>query len=249
VVLHLYGIVAPGIRVPDDTAGRDGASLHVVADDELAVVVSDVELDRPAGPKDLLAHARVLERLTEQATVVPMQFGIVLPDEVAVHEQVLQGDREELLYLLGAFEGRVQLTVQAFHHEEPALREVLRRDPALVAERDRLRSMGGPMAQQREVQLGQAVAQLVEYLQEEDRQVLLDRLAPRAEAVSENEPNALHQLLNAAFLVPRAEQHLFDEEVAALAEELQERVRIRYVGPQPPYAFLEPVRSGELTWA
>jgi hypothetical protein len=188
----------------------------------------------------------VLEAYAEHETVLPMQFGIALPDEDAVRERVLDREGSDLVYLLKAFEGLVQLTVQAFHHEEPALREVLRRQPALMAERDRLRS--GAAAQSQRLQLGQAVAELLEYLQEEDAQVVLDRLGPLAVAVSDGEHNGTHQLLNAAFLIERKSRPDFDKAVAEIGARLEDRVRLRYVGPQPPYSFIEPVRNGELAW-
>jgi hypothetical protein len=245
-VLHLYGVTSPDATRPDQVEGRGGSPLRLVANDELAVITSEVDGDRPAGPKDLLAHARVLESYAERDTVLPMQFGIALQDESAVREQVLDREGHDLVRLLAAFDGMVQLTVQAFHHEEPALREVLRREPALMAERERLRT--GVPAQGHRMQVGQAVAQLLEYLQEEDSQVVLDRLAPLAMAVSEGERNGTHQLLNAAFLIERHARPAFDQAVAELSGDLDERVRLRYVGPQPPYSFLEPVRNGELSW-
>jgi hypothetical protein len=244
-VLHLYGVTAAHAALPE-AEGRGGAPLRLVANDEVAVIVSEVDERRPAGPKDLLAHARVLEAYAEHGTVLPMQFGIALPDEDAVRQQVLDREGSDLVYLLGAFDGLVQLTVQAFHHEEPALKEVLRRQPALMAERERLRS--GAVAQSQRMQVGQAVAELLEYLQEEDGQVVLDRLAPLALAVSDGERNGTHQLLNAAFLIERKSRPDFDKAVGELSAELEERVRLRYVGPQPPYSFLEPVRNGELAW-
>jgi hypothetical protein len=245
-MLHLYGVTSADAAHPEEAEGRGGAPLRLVADEEIAVIVSEVDERRPAGPKDLLAHARVLEAYAERETVLPMQFGIALPDEAEVRQQVLDREGSDLSYLLNAFHGLVQLTVQAFHHEEPALKEVLRREPALVAERDRLRS-AAPAPSHR-MQVGQAVAQLLEHLQEEDGQVVLDHLAPLAVAVSEGERNGTHQLLNAAFLVERESRPAFDKAVAEAAAALEERVRLRYVGPQPPYSFLEPVRNGELAW-
>jgi hypothetical protein len=243
VALHLYGVTAASASRPVQAEGRDGAPLRLVSDDELAVIVSEIDERRPAGPKDLLVHARVLEAYVEQDTVLPMQFGIALPDEASVREQVLGREGESLSYLLNAFDGLVQLTVQAFHHEEPALKEVLRREPGLAVQRE----IGVP-AQSHRLQVGQAVAELLGYLQEEDRQVVLDRLAPLAVAVAEGERNGTYQLLNDAFLVERQFRSAFDAAVGRLSEEVQERVRLRYVGPQPPYSFLEPVRNGELAW-
>ena len=102
--------------------------------------------------------------------------------------------------------------------------------------------------QARQVDLGQAVASSLEELQEEDRLMLLDRLAPLSRAVAENDANGAHEILHAAFLVERAERESFDEAVGLLRSENEERMRLRYVGPQPPYSFLEPMKTGELSW-
>jgi len=249
VALHLYGVVADAARPPEELRGRDDQPLLLVVEDGLAAVVSEVDAQRPAGAKDLVAHARVLEAYAAEGTVIPMQFGIALPDEEAVREQLLRVEGPSLHQLLATFEGWVQVTVQAFQEEDPALREVLRRDPALTEEREALRLVPEPARQAREVELGQAVAGGLQQLEEEDRAMLLDRLAPLAGAVAESDPAALHQVLNAAFLVERAHRGAFDAEVTAISEETAEWLRLRYVGPQPPYSFLEPVRNGELVWA
>lgn len=248
MVVHLYGVTTPDATPPPGVKGRQDAELRLVADDQLAVIVSDVDESAPAGRKDLLAHAHVLEAYADQANVIPMQFGIALPDDDIVREQVLEQDRESLEELLHAFDGLLQLTVQAFHHEEPALREVLQRRPDLVAARERMRSFPEAATPAAQVELGQAVAQALEDLEEEDRLMLLDRLAPLTRAVAENDANGAHEILHAAFLVEREAQSAFDEAVSELRRANDERMRIRYVGPQPPYSFLEPMRNGELAW-
>lgn len=247
MVVHLYGVTRADAPLPA-VKGRQDGEVRFISDGDLAVVVSDVDADAPAGRKDLLAHAHVLESLAETSTVVPMQFGIALPDDDVVREQMLERDREGLESLLASFEGLVQVTVQAFHHEEPALRVVMRRHPELVEARDQLRSLPQLASQARQVELGQAVASALEELQEEDRVLILDRLAPLSRAVAENDTAGAHEIAHVAFLVERDARESFDEAVGVLREETQDRIRLRYVGPQPPYSFLEAARTGELTW-
>jgi Gas vesicle synthesis protein GvpL/GvpF len=248
VVVHLYGVTTPDASPPKGLRGRQDADLRLVTDDRLAVIVSDVDAEAPAGRKDLLAHAHVLEAYADRANVIPMQFGIALPDDDMVREQVLEQDRESLEGLLTSFDGLLQLTVQAFHHEEAALREVMRRRPDLVAARDQMRTFPETATQGRQVELGQAVAAALEDLEEEDRLVMLDALAPLTVAVAEHDGGGAHEVLHAAFLVERDAQPEFDEAVTRLREDNEERMRIRYVGPQPPYSFLEAMRTGELSW-
>jgi len=249
VVVHLYGVTTADAPAPQDLKGRRDTELRLVSDDALAVIVSDVDARTPAGRKDLLAHAHVLEAYAERSTVVPMQFGIALPDDDSVRVQVLERDRDGLQHLLRSFDGLVQLTVQAFHHEEAALREILRQHPRLLSARDQMTAHPKTATPAQQMELGQAVASALEELQEDDRVMLLDRLAPLSRAVAENDANGNHEIMHAAFLVERDAQRQFDEAVGLLRTENDVRMRLRYVGPQPPYNFLEPMKSGELSWA
>lgn len=248
MTVYLYGVTVPGVRPLPDVKGRQEAAVRLVSDDRLAVLVSDVHGEPHAGRKDLLAHAHVLEAYVEDNTVVPMQFGIALPDDDAVRQQVLEAQGEEIGDLLDAFHGLVQLTVQAFHDEEWALRQALERDPRLVEMRDQLQGLPEPAAQDGQVRLGQAVAAVLQDLEEQDADAVLERLAPLARAVAQNDAGAAHEVLNAAFLVERDARSAFDAAVGELREDVGSAMRIRYVGPQPPYAFLDAARNGELAW-
>jgi hypothetical protein len=45
--------------------------------------------------------------------------------------------------------------------------------------------------------------------------------------------------VNAAFLVERAKLDEFGAAVTALTAEVEDRMRLRYIGPLPPYSFTE----------
>jgi len=249
VAVHLYGVTRADATLPTGLQGRQDAPIRLVRDDSLAVLASDVDPGAPAGRKDLLLHAHVLEACAEELTVVPMQFGMALEDDEAVRQRVLAGQRERLEYLLASLEGLVQVTVQASHEEEPALREVLRRSPDLLAARERLRTSPGGGSAAAKMELGEAVAAALQQLGAEDGGYILDELAPLTRAVSESEAKGTHGILHAALLVERDQRPALDAMVSRLREELADRVRIRYVGPQPAYSFLEPLETGELAWA
>jgi len=244
-MIHLYGVTAPDAPPPEVT-GRQEQDVRVVSDGSLGAIVSDVDVGARIRRQDLLAHAHVLEWYAAEHPVVPVQFGVALPDEDAVRRDVLEQQGESLRELLDWFDGLVQVTVSAQHYEEPALVEVMRREPELVRLRDELSSF--PDLQDRQVQLGQAVAGALEELEAEDRAMLLDELAPLARAVAEQETEGAHEVLNAAFLVERGSRGAFDAAVGELRAKHEELMQLRYVGPQPPYSFLEPVRNGELVW-
>lgn len=247
VAVHLYGVVPAAGDEPDVGTGRRGSPVRFVAGRDLRAVVSDVEEDAPVGRDDLLSHAHVLETLAAELPVIPVQFGTLAPADDAVRRDVLDAQHDDLVALLEAFSDVVQLTVDVTHREEAALREVLLRDPGLVALRDHVRSGAGGEGDR--VRLGETVAAALQDLQEQDAALVLDRLAPHAKAVAENEARGAHAVTSVALLVDRDDHTAMDEAVTLLTDELGARARVRYVGPQPPYSFLEPVASGELAWA
>lgn len=249
MALHVYGVVRATADIPDDLVGRAGQPVRLVGDDSLRVVVSELAQDAPTKRADLLAHAHVLEAMSESATVAPMQFGVVMPDEQTVRRELLADRREELLHLLGAFDGFVQLNVAAEFAEDEALREVMRRDPGLMELREAVRGADAPNKPSGELQLGETVAAGLEQLREDDGRTIIDAVAPHAAAVALQDVRGALQVANAALLVRRDARTGLDETVAALREGMRPRIRLRYVGPQPPYAFLEAVHTGELTWA
>ena len=249
MALHVYGVVGATGAVPDELVGRAGQLARIVGDDSLRVVVGEVEEDAPVKREDLLAHAHVLEALAESMTVAPMQFGVVMPDEETVQRELLAERRDELLELLRIFDGLVQLTITAEFAEDEALREVMERNPELVALRDVVRRGDAPDHQAWEVQLGEAVAADLERLRDSDGAYITDQVAAHAQAVAPQEVRGALQVANVALLVRRDSRSGLDQTVAVLREDLRPRVRLRYVGPQPPYAFLDAVRTGELTWA
>ena len=249
MALHVYGVVGATGAVPDELVGRAGQPARIVGDDSLRGGVGGGEEDAPVQRQALRAPAHVLEALAESMTVAPMQFGVVMPDEETVRRELLAERRDELLELLRIFDGLVQLTITAEFAEDEALREVMQRNPELVALRDVVRRGDAPDHQAWEVQLGEAVAADLERLRDSDGAYITDQVAAHAQAVAPQEVRGALQVANVALLVRRDARSGLDETVAVLREGLRPRVRLRYVGPQPPYAFLDAVRTGELTWA
>lgn len=255
--VHLYGVLRGDAGPPHggstssrsalDGPGRRGHPLRLVGGQDLRALVSDIEDDSTVGRDDLLAHAHVLEQVAAETAVIPVQFGTIAPDDEAVVHDVLEPQHDELTALLDTFADVVQLTVDVSHREEPALREVLLRDDALVQMREHVRAR--PADQGAKMRLGEAVSAALEALRADDAALVTDRVAPHARAIAENEPRGARAVTSLALLVDRADHAALDEAVTLLSDELGPRARVRYVGPQPPYSFLDPVIAGELTWA
>jgi hypothetical protein len=249
MAVHVYGVVDAGGVLPSGVVGRADVRPRLVSDGGLAAIVSDVEPDVSAGRADLLAHAHLLEACAERQTVIPVQFGVLVSDDDDVRRELLDQQRSSLEALLRAFHGFQQLTVQSFHHESAALRAVLHRHPELAFLRDQIRDAPADTVQAERIELGQGIAVGLEELQQEDRSSLMGLLGPLAAAIAEEPTASSYEVFHAAFLVEREQRDAFDAVVGQIRQNHGDRLRIRYIGPQPPYAFLEAVQTGELAWA
>jgi gas vesicle protein GvpL/GvpF len=245
--VHVYGIASGDTTLPDDVRGRQAAVPRIVRRDRLAAIVSDVDPEARVGREDLLAHAHVLEAVVEDSTVLPMRFGVALESDDEIAEQVLHAGEDHLLSLLSEFEGLQQVTVKAVHEEEEVLRTVLAENTDVRRFRDSMAARGETY--QAKLELGRLVAGGIEVIEQLDAAHLIDRLAPLARDIKIEDSSKRRDVLDAALLVSRDDRSRVDAAIAKLGTDLPPRLRLRYVGPQPPYAFVDAALAGEQVWA
>jgi Gas vesicle synthesis protein GvpL/GvpF len=247
MALHVYGVVSAATPLPGVLRGRQEAPVRLVVHGDLAAVVSEIDADARVRRNDLLAHARVLETLIEDATVLPMRFGVIVETEVEAARNVLQAGNGRLTTLLDSFDGLVQLTVKAHHDQDQALRHLLRERPELRELRDQ--AAVSPGSYHSQLRLGEAIAVGLDVLADADATMLSEQLSGLAERIVLEEVTGKNQILDAALLVQRGARTRTDEGIARLSRTLPDRLRLRYIGPLPPYSFVDGEQAGEPVWA
>jgi len=247
MALHVYGVVAAATPLPEVLPGRQQAPVRLVVHGDLAAVVSEIDADARVRRDDLLAHARVLESLVEGLTVLPMRFGVIVETDEGVARDILEAGESDLTSLLISLDGFVQLSVKAYHDEELALKDLLHERPEIRSLRDA--AAGGPASYHSQLRLGEAVAVGLDALSSADAAMLNEQLSGLAERVVLQEVSGRNQVLDAALLVKRADRTRTDKGIARLSRALPDRLRLRYIGPQPPYSFVDADLAGEPVWA
>lgn len=245
--VHLYGVVRESEPLPSKIRGRQGAPLRLVRAGAVAAIVSDVDAEERIRRDDLLAHAHVLEAVVEDSTVLPMRFGTILESDTEVADKVLRAGESKLVSLLDRFDGLQQLTVRAVHDEDEVLRAVVAQNASLRSLRDSMGNGGDTHATK--LELGRMVLDCIEAVRQIDAATLIDDLTPLAHDIRLEDSSKGYQVLDAALLVNRADRPRVDAAIARISRELPSRVRLRYIGPQPPYAFIDGAMAGESLWA
>jgi hypothetical protein len=241
VAAYVYGIVPAQTRMPAHPAGIDGQSCQVTGPcGAIAALISPMPAERPLGTAgDLRTHARVVEAVARSSAILPMQFGAVMGGEDAVQSELLEPYQEEFAGRLARLRGCDQFTVKGRYEGDVALREVVAEEPDIRRLSERLRGRDEVASRGGNIQLGELVARALERKREADAEVLAEALAAHAEAVTEHPSGAQGVAADMAFLVPRPRQRGFEGAAEELAQHWQGRIRLRLVGPLPPYDFTE----------
>jgi hypothetical protein len=241
--VYVYGVTT-ATSIPS-VDGIDSAPVRTLPHDGLVALVSSVGRTELRAV-DLRAHWRVLNHAFEHATVLPVRFGTLMESEAEVRDRFLDANRDRLAELLQTMDGLVQLNVKGRYDEDVLLRDILREAPALRALRNRV-DRSGALADQ--ITLGQRVEQAIDERRAMDTVAVTRALESRAVAVRE-EPVSHPDAFNLAFLVARDDMDLLGEALPGVRAELGDRVRIRYVGPAPPFSFADTdLGAGERAWA
>jgi hypothetical protein len=183
----------------------------------------------------------VLEAAVADTSVVPFRFGTIVPGgDSQVRTELLQAHHDELMQLLRRVEGRVQMTVKAYYHEEPLLREIVAGDPEIQALREAIRGReDDEITRGYRVRLGELVNAAVEQRRQADAAEIIERLKPVSIAVVMDPIEREFMVLNAPFLVDRDRMPEFERAVEGVARDYANRIRFRLLGPMPCYHFLD----------
>jgi len=235
---YVYGIVRAGASLDPIDAVEDGLpEVRLVEAGDLAALVSDGP--ERASRELVLSHGRVLEAALESSPVLPLRFGMVVTDEDAVRDEILEAHHDELAQLLERFEGRVQLTLKVYYHEDVVVAEILASDENVARLREAIRGRPEDASRKERIALGERINAAIEKRRKRDGQEIMGRLRPLADAVTLEPPEDELMVAHAGFLLQRDRIQEFDTTLEDMAQEGAELLRFRLLGPMPAYNFVD----------
>ena len=249
---YLYGIIRDTQERAFDGAtpiGGETGSVYTVPHGGLAMVVSDAHADRyDPSRSNMLGHQRVQERVMQEFTVLPVRFG-TLADGASPTDNIrrlLEKRRQEFGGLLSEMEGKVELGLKALWRDERAIfEEIAAQDGDVRRLRDSLKGKPPEATHYERIRLGEMVKKALERRRKAEAAVFLVPLGRIADRSVENAVNVDRVVVNAAFLVESAREKEFDQAMERLEGDHGQRVSFRYVGPVPPYDFVNIVVNWE----
>jgi len=236
--LYLYGI----FPLPGPTGlvleGLDKQAVQLATVDGFAILYSEAQQERYlASRRNLLGHAKVLEEAMQAGhhNLLPLQFGLIVETVAEVSRQLTGPYQVALQQLLDRLEGCREVGVKVFWDADQELQTLMAENTTLREQRDRLE--GKTLSMDEVVMIGQAIEQAMQTRQTEIINTFRTALNPLALKVIENDPMTDAMIYNAAYLIHWDEEPQFSQQVEALDQRFDDRLRIRYNDFTAPFNF------------
>ena len=253
MALIVYGVM----RADDCPDGLDVESrkqtieVRSIAHDSVCALVGDAPDNGPVRVRRsaLLAHTDVLQAAMERGAVLPLRFGMVLPDEQAVREELLVPHSATYAARLEALAGCAEFQLKVTFDGERVLTSILTSDRSLSDAAALVRSLPGEAGHFDRIRLGELISERVEGRAENVAREIITTLEPLAVAVSRGPRQHEWMALNAAFLVEMQHRDAFDGAVDRLNEDHHGELQFRLLGPLPPHTFADHAWEAGAAWA
>jgi len=243
---YIYCIIAcPESRTFDGLAigqrERDGL-IYTVCHNGLAAVVSDsAQKQYESTRHNMMAHQKALETVMREFTLLPVRFGTVTDSASPTQsiQKLLSSRGEEFQRHLKDIEGKVELGLKAFWRDEKAIfDEILAENSTIRRLRNSLADKPPQAIRFDGISLGQMVQEALGRKRTQEAASILSPLRTITPRIRESQASVDRMVVNAAFLVDKGQEQAFDQAIKQLDEKLGNRIVFKYVGPVPPYNFV-----------
>ena len=227
-----------------EAQGVHGTSpVYTVAFGDFAMVVSKEPMKKYPLTRDfLMAHQRVNEKVMQTQSVLPVKFCTMAENREQMIEQVLkQKERvEEFRKTFAKLRGKTEYGVRArWKNLDQVFSDLVHENEKVKAAKEKVLKLPETKGQAALIDVGHVVKKAVEEKNAATAESLNRELSPHAAQYKKNQILGDANILNAVFLVEQKKQAEFDETVNALVQKHECEIHFKYVGPAPPFNFVE----------
>jgi hypothetical protein len=216
--------------------GGCGDEVTTISCEGLSAVVSNTPMTRyTLSRENLITHEKVIEKVMQEFTVLPVRFCSIA--ESADEIRNLLGKRHrEFKSLLRDMDGKIELGLKCFFKDMKAIYKEIANSPEVSAKRKK-----GASSLDDQIEAGKLVERLLENKKEAEGEEILSHLRRSAYDIALGKLLTENMFLNASFLVDKAREPEFDTLVDRLDKKYKDRGQFKYVGPVPPFNFVNVV--------
>jgi hypothetical protein len=244
---YIYGIVEEPRPRRFSFPGIGDVNVYTINLEQIAAVVSDTGLSEiDPTRKNVQAHTIVQEEILKEYNLLPMGFGMVATGKGEVR-RLLENNYDGLLGELHRLAGKIEVELKVFWDQEAVIKEIQSESQELSRLKDKVNAASSPVeVRNLLIEAGKLVESIVQDWKTRYAELVYATLKELSCEAKVNNPVGIKNLLNASFLIEKYREGEFKEQVYKLDARFQGKMNFKYVGPLPPYNFvnlkLEPVK-------
>ena len=243
--IYVYGILEESNLKNFDVIGVGKNKVFTINHQDLAAVVSNIKgMEIDPTRKNLLAHTQVQELLLKEYTIIPMSFGVITQSTETINK-MLEENYLNFKQELKRLSEKIEIELKVYWNKE-AIKDEIESDHKYKQITNKIaKESCQAVKQDLLIEVGQMVEAVVLKWKNVIGRDIYDNLASIAADACTNKSNEITNILNASFLVGKSEEKEFREKAYSLDAKYNNKVDIKYIGPLPPYNFLQVELKGE----
>ena len=226
--------------------GGRGDEVSTLSYRDLGMVISNSPTTQYViSRENLLAHERVVEEVMKEFTVLPVRFCTIASSADEIRD-LLDRRQREFKNLLRDMDHKIELGIKGlWKNMEVIFKEITEENKEIKKLKDNLqknkgrKNISSPRAfLEGQMEVGKLVEENLKRKKEKEAENIVDALRRTTFDHKLNNTVSDEMFINAAFLVDRGREKEFDNIMDDLSEKHKDRIKFMYVGPLPPYNFV-----------
>jgi DnaJ-domain-containing protein 1 len=231
---YLYGIIQTESSKRFGNIGLGNCEVYTIQYGDIWAVVSDIPVDYTIQIDEALIHEKMLRKIMETHTVIPMGFGVIARNESEIINILKQGQMK-FKNTLKRIENKLQINVK-ISWDNTILTDILKESAEIQTLAAKMKKTA---EQSVKIELGKTVKAALDERKNEYLKNISSILEVLSAGLKENKITDQDTIMSASFLVDKEKTQEFYGKLEELEKKYAQKLRFLCLGPLPPYNFTE----------
>ncbi|WP_147804080.1 GvpL/GvpF family gas vesicle protein [Alkalicoccus halolimnae] len=237
---YLFAVIPEPVEKKFSPASLGGAKREVISlpyrDMAAVVAKTPVQIYEP-NRKNARAHQNAVSDVMKDHTIIPVSFGNVVEGkkDVEVFMEHLYPNFEKIFPKI---ENKIEVGLKLVGKKE-WMQKQAHNNPKLKQMKTNIETKSKAAGYYDRMALGEASKKFIGSIHEEFEKEIFHPLTKIADSAKSNEVINERMLLNAAFLIDKDKEEIFDKKVNELYAKWNDKIDFSYTGPWPAYNFID----------
>ncbi|MFH1293583.1 MAG: GvpL/GvpF family gas vesicle protein [Pseudomonadota bacterium] len=219
--------------------GGRGDVVSTVGYENISAVISSSPMTKYViNRENMISHEMVIEEVMKDYTVLPVRFCTIASSAEEIRS-LLRKRYSEFKGLLRDMDNKVETGLKILWKDmDRIFKEIVEDNKEIKKLKNKSEGKSAKIDNTAKVVLGKAVKEALDKKKADEAWGILNKFKRTHVDVKENNLFGDSMFLNAAFLIDRSREKEFDFLVEDLVKKHEDRMAFKYIGPAPPFKFV-----------